>query len=53
MSEWKDYKLGDVVTFQRGFDITKKEQSIGEFLVFLLPEFKAIIRNGKLMVQAW
>ena len=25
MSEWKDYKLGEVVTFQRGFDITSKD----------------------------
>ena len=26
MSIWKDTTLGDILTFQRGFDITKKEQ---------------------------
>lgn len=33
MSEWIEHKLGNVVTFQRGFDITKKEQVEGEYPV--------------------
>ena len=33
MSEWKECKLGDIVTFQRGFDITKKEQFPGSYPV--------------------
>jgi type I restriction enzyme, S subunit len=30
MSEWEDVRLGDVLTLQRGFDITKKELTPGE-----------------------
>ncbi len=33
MSEWKELSLGEVVTFQRGFDITKNEQILGEYPV--------------------
>ena len=33
MTELFDQKLGDVLTFQRGHDITKKEQSPGQFPV--------------------
>ena len=33
MSEWKECTLGDIVTFQRGFDITKKEQFPGSYPV--------------------
>lgn len=33
MGEWSDCNLGDVVTFQRGFDITKKEQVDGPYPV--------------------
>ena len=33
MVEWKECKLGDIVTFQRGFDITKKEQVPGAYPV--------------------
>lgn len=33
MTELFDRKLGDVLTFQRGHDITKKEQSPGQFPV--------------------
>lgn len=29
MDEWRDVSLGDVLTLQRGFDITKKEQRRG------------------------
>jgi type I restriction enzyme S subunit len=29
MSEWRERRLGDVLTLQRGFDITKKEQRPG------------------------
>jgi type I restriction enzyme, S subunit len=30
---WKETTLGDELTFQRGFDITKKEQSVGKYWV--------------------
>ena len=30
---WKDYLLGDLITLQRGYDITKKEQSDGLYPV--------------------
>jgi type I restriction enzyme, S subunit len=33
MSDWKDTTLGDVLQFQRGFDITKKEQECGNIPV--------------------
>jgi Restriction endonuclease S subunits len=33
MSEWKECSLGEVVTFQRGFDITQLEQSHGDYPV--------------------
>jgi type I restriction enzyme S subunit len=33
MGEWKECKLGDIVTFQRGFDITQKEQVPGAYPV--------------------
>ncbi len=33
MSEWQDQKLGEVITLQRGFDITKKEQIDGQYQV--------------------
>ncbi len=33
MSEWQDQKLGEVITLQRGFDITKKEQIDGPYQV--------------------
>jgi len=33
MGNWSECKLGDIVTFQRGFDITKKEQTTGEYPV--------------------
>jgi type I restriction enzyme S subunit len=33
MSEWKEYKLGDVVTFQRGHDLTKSEMQEGKIPV--------------------
>ena len=33
MSGWMECKLGDIVTFQRGFDITKKEQFPGSYPV--------------------
>lgn len=33
MSEWKTYKLGDLVTFQRGHDLTKSQMQEGIFPV--------------------
>ena len=33
MSEWKVYKLGEVVTFQRGFDLPKDKMRNGEYPV--------------------
>ena len=33
MGNWSECKLGDIVTFQRGFDITKKEQVPGAYPV--------------------
>ena len=30
MIDFEEKKLGDILTFQRGFDITKKEQIEGE-----------------------
>jgi type I restriction enzyme, S subunit len=33
MGEWKECELGDIVTFQRGFDITRKEQNPGKYPV--------------------
>ncbi len=33
MKEWKTLKLGEALTFQRGFDITKDEQRDGPFSV--------------------
>lgn len=30
---WKECKLGEIVTFQRGFDITQKEQKTGSYPV--------------------
>lgn len=33
MSEWKECKLGEIVIFQRGYDITQKEQIPGIFPV--------------------
>ncbi len=33
MSEWKEYKLGEVVTFQRGFDLPKDKMRNGEYPV--------------------
>lgn len=33
MSEWRETTIGDVVTFQRGFDITRKEQVQGDIPV--------------------
>ena len=32
-TSWKQYTLGDIITFQRGFDITKKEQIQGPYPV--------------------
>lgn len=32
-SRWKEYKLGDVVTFQRGHDLTRTEMGEGEYPV--------------------
>ena len=33
MSEWKEYKLGEVVYFQRGFDLPKDKMRNGEYPV--------------------
>lgn len=33
MSEWKEYKLGEVVNFQRGFDLPKDKMRNGEYPV--------------------
>lgn len=33
MSEWKEYRLGEVVTFQRGFDLPKDKMRNGEYPV--------------------
>lgn len=33
MSKWKEYKLGEVVTFQRGYDLPKEKMIKGEFPV--------------------
>ena len=33
MGDWSECRLGDIVTFQRGFDITKKEQVPGAYPV--------------------
>jgi type I restriction enzyme, S subunit len=33
MSEWKEYKLGDIITFQRGHDLTKANMSDGKYAV--------------------
>ncbi|HOH84589.1 MAG TPA: restriction endonuclease subunit S, partial [Bacteroidales bacterium] len=33
MSEWKEYKLGDVITFQRGHDLPKTEMKDGLYPV--------------------
>jgi hypothetical protein len=33
MSEWREIALGDVLTLQRGFDITKKMQQAAPFLL--------------------
>ncbi len=33
MVGWRECKLGNVITFQRGFDITQNEQSVGDFPV--------------------
>jgi len=33
MSNWKTYKLGDLVTFQRGHDLTKSQMQEGSFPV--------------------
>lgn len=33
MSEWEQYKLGDVITFQRGYDLPKTDMVKGEFAV--------------------
>ena len=33
MSEWKEYKLGDVLTFQRGFDLPKDKMRQGNYPV--------------------
>lgn len=33
MSEWKKYKLGDLVTFQRGHDLTKNQMQDGTYPV--------------------
>jgi type I restriction enzyme S subunit len=33
MSNWETLPLGDVLTFQRGFDITKAEQRDGPYWV--------------------
>ena len=36
MSEWKEIKLGDVITFQRGHDLPKTDMVIGEFQLLVL-----------------
>ena len=33
MSEWKEYKLGDVITFQRGHDLPKAKMISGNYAV--------------------
>ncbi len=33
MNEWKEYKLGEVITFQRGHDLPKTEMLIGTYPV--------------------
>lgn len=33
MADWKEYKLGDVITFQRGHDLPKTQMIAGEFPV--------------------
>lgn len=33
MADWKEYKLGDVITFQRGHDLPKTQMINGEFPV--------------------
>ena len=33
MSEWKEYKLGEVITFQRGFDLPKGKMKKGQYPV--------------------
>jgi type I restriction enzyme S subunit len=34
MSEWRDCKLGDVVTLKRGFDLPTQNRVDGEYPVF-------------------
>ncbi|MDM8520519.1 restriction endonuclease subunit S, partial [Anaerolineales bacterium HSG6] len=33
MSEWKEMQLGDAITLQRGYDLTKKNQKQGKIPV--------------------
>ena len=33
MGEWKEYKLGEVLTFQRGYDLPKSEMNGGDIPV--------------------
>jgi type I restriction enzyme, S subunit len=33
MSEWRDCSLGEVITLQRGFDITRNQQKVGDYPV--------------------
>ena len=33
MSEWKEYRLGDLVTFQRGHDLPREEMKNGIYPV--------------------
>jgi type I restriction enzyme S subunit len=47
MSEWKECKLGDIVTFQRGFDITKKEQIPGIYPVVSSSGVKSYHKSAK------
>ena len=47
MCEWKECKLGDIVTFQRGFDITKKEQVHGIYPVVSSSGVKSYHKSAK------
>ena len=47
MSEWKECVLGDIVTFQRGFDITKKEQVHGIYPVVSSSGVKSYHKSAK------
>jgi len=47
MCEWEECKLGDIVTFQRGFDITKKEQIPGIYPVVSSSGVKSYHKSAK------